>query len=64
VTIGDGAVVAAQSGVSSDLKPGDTVFGTPARPHKEMLKISALWNKLPEMYETFKALKKKSSPEI
>jgi UDP-3-O-[3-hydroxymyristoyl] glucosamine N-acyltransferase len=60
LTIGDGAVVAAQSGVNSDLKPGEVVFGSPARPHKEMLRISALWGKLPEMFETLKALKKKN----
>jgi len=29
-------------------------LAVPARPHKEMMKIEALLNRLPEMYETLR----------
>jgi len=63
ITVGDGAVVAAQSGLMNDVNPGELMFGSPARPHKEAMKIQALLGKLPEMYDTLKTLKKKFLPE-
>jgi UDP-3-O-[3-hydroxymyristoyl] glucosamine N-acyltransferase len=59
VTIGNGSVVAAQSGIMNDVEPGAVLFGTPARPHKEAMKLEAIYSKLDEMYEVFKQLKKK-----
>ncbi len=59
VTIGDGALIAAQSGIMNNVKPGEKLFGSPARPHREMMIIEALLGKLPEIYNTVKALKKK-----
>jgi UDP-3-O-[3-hydroxymyristoyl] glucosamine N-acyltransferase len=59
VTIGDGSVIAAQSGVMSDVKSKSILFGYPARPHREALKLQALWSKLPEMYESLKEIRKK-----
>lgn len=58
VSIGDGAIVTAQSGIMSDIAPKSIVFGSPARPHREAMKLQALLNKLPEMYETLKKLTK------
>jgi UDP-3-O-[3-hydroxymyristoyl] glucosamine N-acyltransferase len=57
VTIGDGAIITAQSGVMNDVEPKAVLFGSPARPHREGLKIQALLSKLPELYETIKTLK-------
>ena len=38
IEIGDGAVLAAQSGVTKSIRDGETVFGRPARPLKEVKK--------------------------
>jgi UDP-3-O-[3-hydroxymyristoyl] glucosamine N-acyltransferase len=54
--IGDRAVVTAQSGIMSDVPAGSVVFGSPARPHREAMKLQALLSRLPEMFEAFKAL--------
>ena len=59
LTIGDNAVIAAQSGIMNDVEPGAVLFGSPARPHKETLKLLAIYGKLPEIYDAVKALKKK-----
>jgi UDP-3-O-[3-hydroxymyristoyl] glucosamine N-acyltransferase len=59
VTIGDGAVITAQTGVMNDVAAGAVLFGTPARPHREAMKLQALFGKLPEIYEALRALKKK-----
>jgi len=58
ITIGDGAVLAARAGVIGDVAPKETVSGYPARPHRQAMKISALINKLPELFEEIKKLKK------
>jgi len=57
--IGDRAMIAAQSGVMSDVPAGAVVFGTPARPHREAMKLQALFSKLPEMYDAFREIKSK-----
>ncbi|TBR23308.1 UDP-3-O-(3-hydroxymyristoyl)glucosamine N-acyltransferase [bacterium] len=57
ISIGDGAVVTAQTGVMSDVSPKAILFGSPARPHREAMKLQALFSKLPEMYEAFKKSK-------
>jgi len=57
--IGDNAVIAAQSGIMNDVKPGAMLFGSPARPHKEAIKLQAIYSKLPEIYDVIKKLKKK-----
>jgi UDP-3-O-[3-hydroxymyristoyl] glucosamine N-acyltransferase len=41
VTIGRGARVLVQAGVIGDIAPGATVWGTPARPHREVLRANA-----------------------
>ncbi|HET9708720.1 MAG TPA: UDP-3-O-(3-hydroxymyristoyl)glucosamine N-acyltransferase [Gemmatimonadales bacterium] len=40
-TIGRGARVLVQAGVIGDVAPGTTVWGTPARPHREVLRATA-----------------------
>jgi len=59
LTIGDGAIVTAQTGVMSDVDPQSVVFGSPARPHREGMKLQALLSRLPEMYEALKEVKAK-----
>lgn len=50
ITIGDGARIGAQAGVTKDVKPGLTVSGYPARPHRAALRQDALLRRLPELY--------------
>jgi len=59
ITVGDGAIIAAQSGVMNNVAPGEILFGSPARPHREAMKLQAIFGKLPEMYDALKQLKKK-----
>jgi len=40
-TVGRGARVLVQAGVIGDIAPGATVWGTPARPHREVLRATA-----------------------
>jgi len=58
-TIGDGAAMGAQSGISKDVEPGVMVSGSPAKPHREMMRIQAATNKLPELLKTIKELKER-----
>ncbi|HAX61437.1 MAG TPA: UDP-3-O-(3-hydroxymyristoyl)glucosamine N-acyltransferase [Elusimicrobia bacterium] len=58
ITVGDGAIIAAQAGVIGDVPAKETVSGYPARPHKHAMKIYALIQKLPELFEEIKKLKK------
>lgn len=60
--IGDGAILAAKAGIHSNISPGEVVSGSPAIPHKKFLKISAIYNRLPEMYQTLKELKQHLNP--
>ncbi len=46
LTIGAGARVAARAGVISDIPPGETWSGYPARPHRESLRASSALLKL------------------
>jgi UDP-3-O-[3-hydroxymyristoyl] glucosamine N-acyltransferase len=46
LTIGAGAKVGAQGGVISDIPPGETWSGYPARPHRESLRAHAALFKL------------------
>lgn len=57
--MGDGAIASAQTGILHDVQPGETVSGTPAIPHKIYLKIAAIYNRLPDMYQAFRQLQHK-----
>ncbi|MDB9313880.1 UDP-3-O-(3-hydroxymyristoyl)glucosamine N-acyltransferase [Spirulina sp. CS-785/01] len=56
VTIGEGAIATAKSGLHKDVPPKAIVSGYPAIPNKLWLKISAVYNRLPEMYKLFRKL--------
>ncbi|PTY03293.1 UDP-3-O-(3-hydroxymyristoyl)glucosamine N-acyltransferase [Verrucomicrobia bacterium LW23] len=56
ITIADGAVVTAQSGVSKDVPAKATVAGRHAIPLRESLKLEALTRRLPELLERLRLL--------
>ncbi|PSB03356.1 UDP-3-O-(3-hydroxymyristoyl)glucosamine N-acyltransferase [Merismopedia glauca] len=60
--IGDGAIATAKAGIHSNVAAGTMVTGIPAIPHKLFLKATAVYNRLPEMYQSLKELQKRSSP--
>ena len=57
--VGDGVIASAKAGIHGNVQPGRTVSGMPAIAHKEYIKASALFRRLPEMAKTIKALKQK-----
>jgi UDP-3-O-[3-hydroxymyristoyl] glucosamine N-acyltransferase len=59
VKIGDRAIASAQSGIHKDVAPGEIVSGTPAVPHKIYLKASAIYSRLPEIYQFCQRLQRK-----
>jgi UDP-3-O-[3-hydroxymyristoyl] glucosamine N-acyltransferase len=56
IELGDGVQVAAHSAVHNSLRPGQIVFGTPARPREEFVKFNAVLPKLPDIYRRLKQL--------
>ena len=54
VTIGKGAVVLAQSGISKDLEGGKTYFGSPCSEVKEKFREMAALRQLPQLLEKLK----------
>ncbi len=58
VEIGEGASLAAQSGVMSDIPEGETWSGSPARPHREWLRASSVFYKLPELLRRLRSLER------
>ncbi|AFZ24046.1 UDP-3-O-(3-hydroxymyristoyl) glucosamine N-acyltransferase [Cylindrospermum stagnale PCC 7417] len=58
VKIGDGAIASAQAGIHNNIGPGEIVSGSPAVSHKLYLKISAVYSRLPSMYQTLKQLQR------
>lgn len=58
-SIGDGAIATAQTGIPSNVSPGEIVSSSPAVPNQLYLKASAIYKRLPEMYQILKRLQKK-----
>jgi UDP-3-O-[3-hydroxymyristoyl] glucosamine N-acyltransferase len=58
ISIEDGTAVAARAGVGGSLKRG-IYSGTPAIPHRQWLKASALFSRLPEMHKKLASLEEK-----
>ncbi|MBI4676748.1 MAG: UDP-3-O-(3-hydroxymyristoyl)glucosamine N-acyltransferase [Elusimicrobia bacterium] len=59
IKIGDGAIVTAKTGVMHDIPKGEVHFGIPSRPHREAMKLQALFGRLPDIHDAVKAIKKK-----
>jgi UDP-3-O-[3-hydroxymyristoyl] glucosamine N-acyltransferase len=58
VKIGDGAIASAQAGIHNNIAPGEIVSGSPAMPHKLYLKVSAVYSRLPDIYQSLKQLQR------
>lgn len=58
IKIGNNVVVAGQSGVMTDLEDNAVVFGSPAQPIREHMKMFAIMKKLPEIYSKLNKLEK------
>jgi len=58
VNIGDGAIASAQAGIHNDVAPGEIISGSPGIPHKLYIKVSAVYSRLPELYQSLKQIKK------
>ncbi|TYP00039.1 UDP-3-O-[3-hydroxymyristoyl] glucosamine N-acyltransferase [Geothermobacter ehrlichii] len=58
IKVGDNVTVAGRGGVASDTEGGQVLSGAPAMPHKEWLKASLTYVKLPEMRRELNRLKK------
>ena len=59
IQLGDNVMIGGMSGVSHNVPAGQIVSGAPAFPHKEWLKASAVFPKLPELRRTVNELEKK-----
>ena len=57
--IGDGAIATAKAGIHSDVAAGAIVTGIPAIPHKLFLTAAAVYNRLPEMYQSLRQIQRK-----
>jgi UDP-3-O-[3-hydroxymyristoyl] glucosamine N-acyltransferase len=56
--VGDGVQIGGQAGLMNDLGPGETVIGSPARPHKDWLRTVASLDHLTEMRRELTRLRK------
>jgi UDP-3-O-[3-hydroxymyristoyl] glucosamine N-acyltransferase len=56
LTVGDGAMLTPQTGVSSDIPANSLYSGAPAVEHKQWLKGSAAYKRLPELLATVRRL--------
>ena len=57
--VGDGAVATAKAGVTSNVGAGQVVSGYPLLPHSLFLRVSAIYRRLPELYQSIKTLKQR-----
>jgi UDP-3-O-[3-hydroxymyristoyl] glucosamine N-acyltransferase len=57
LSIGDHVVATPQTGVPNDVRPHTTISGSPAVDHQLWLKASAVYRRLPEMYEAYRKTK-------
>ncbi|MDX2244875.1 MAG: UDP-3-O-(3-hydroxymyristoyl)glucosamine N-acyltransferase [Leptolyngbyaceae cyanobacterium bins.302] len=57
--LGDGAIASSKTGVHGSIPAGQVVSGYPCVDHKIYLKSSAIYSRLPEMYQTIKQLQKR-----
>jgi UDP-3-O-[3-hydroxymyristoyl] glucosamine N-acyltransferase len=59
VEIGDNVMIGAQSGVYTDVPSNQVVSGSPPLPHRQFLRVAAVWTKLPEMKKELDRLRKR-----
>lgn len=56
--IGDRVQAGAKAGLHSTVESGSIMMGNPASPYKTFLKASAIYNRLPEMYQSLRHLQR------
>ncbi len=56
--VGDGVRLGAKSGVMSDVPAGETLSGTPARPHADWLREEAALHRLPDLLKEVRRLRR------
>ncbi len=61
IYVESGTIVLGQSGVINDVEKKDILFGSPARPRKEAMKLQALYGRLPELFDAVKKLERRFS---
>jgi UDP-3-O-[3-hydroxymyristoyl] glucosamine N-acyltransferase len=59
LTIGDGVVATAQTGIPSSVAPGTLVSGYPAIDNRTWLKASAVFARLPELLRRVRELERR-----
>ncbi|MDZ7698819.1 MAG: UDP-3-O-(3-hydroxymyristoyl)glucosamine N-acyltransferase [Deltaproteobacteria bacterium] len=59
IDVGDRVMIGPQSGISKSIPEGQVVTGSPAIPHRQFLKSSAMTARLPQFLNRLKALEKK-----
>ena len=59
IHLDDGVMVAGKSGVHSNVPKGSVVSGYPAIPHKDWLKASIIFAKLPKLHGEMRDMRKK-----
>ena len=58
--IADRTTIAAQSGIHKSItKSGETLFGTPAHPHRQMLRMQGAFTQLPDLLATVRVLQQR-----
>lgn len=60
ITVGKGARIGAQSGISNDVPPGAAYFGSPAQELMAEKRIIALRRRLPELFKRVDALERRA----
>lgn len=63
VKIGDNVIASAKAGIHHDIEAGAIVTGIPAIPHRLFVKATAVFNRLPEMYQTLRQVQKQLGME-
>jgi UDP-3-O-[3-hydroxymyristoyl] glucosamine N-acyltransferase len=58
LTIGDNVVASAQSGIPNDVAPNRIISGYPAIDNTLWVKCAAVFSRLPEMYATYRKVRK------
>jgi len=58
LTIGDNVIATPQTGIPHDVQPNTTISGSPAIDHELWIKCSAVIPRLPEMYATYRKVRR------
>ena len=59
MSVGDGAIATAQTGIPNSVEPGAVISGYPAIENRQWLKASAAFVKLPELKRRVRELEKR-----